>query len=121
MNYATIFPSTGGDFRWIQFCITRLSLSASNWNLLWIADRTVHAEKVKEEPPMAITLESTLKEVLNNPQAAAILDKYSPGFSKNPMLKLGMGMTLRKCVSFPQAKLTEEQIKALEEELKTLG
>ncbi len=70
---------------------------------------------------MAITLESTLKEVLDNPEAAAILDKYSPGFSKNPLLKLGMGMTLRKCVSFPQAKLTEEQIKALEEELKTLG
>ncbi len=70
---------------------------------------------------MAITLESTLKEVLDNTEAAAILDKYSPGFSKNPLLKLGMGMTLRKCVSFPQAKLTEEQIKALEEELKTLG
>ena len=48
MNYATILPSTGDDFRWIQFCIMRLSLSASNWNLLWIADRTVHAEKVKE-------------------------------------------------------------------------
>lgn len=70
---------------------------------------------------MAITLESTLKEVLSNPQAAAILDKYSPGFSKNPMLKLGMGMTLRKCVSFPQAKLTAEQIKSLEEELIALG
>ena len=121
MNYATILPSTGGDFRWIQSCITRLSLPASNWNLLWIADRTVHAEKVKEEPLMAITLESTLKEVLNNPQAAAILDKYSPGFSKNPMLKLGMGMTLRKCVSFPQAKMSAEQIKSLEEELKALG
>jgi hypothetical protein len=83
--------------------------------------RTIHEEKVKEEQPMAITLESTLKEVLDNPQAAAILDKYSPGFSKNPMLKLGMGMTLRKCVSFPQAKLTADQIKSLEEELIALG
>lgn len=58
---------------------------------------------------------------LTTPQAAAILDKYSPGFSKNPMLKLGMGMTLRKCVSFPQAKMSAEQIKSLEEELKALG
>jgi hypothetical protein len=83
--------------------------------------RTIREEKVKEKQPMAITLESTLKEVLDNPQAAAILDKYSPGFSKNPMLKLGMGMTLRKCVSFPQAKLTADQIKSLEEELIALG
>jgi hypothetical protein len=37
------------------------------------------------------------------------------------MLKLGMGMTLRKCVSFPQAKMSAEQIKSLEEELKALG
>lgn len=70
---------------------------------------------------MALTLDSTLKEVLENPQAAAILDKYSPGFSKNPMLKMGMGMTLGTCVSFPQANMTKEQIKALEEELKALG
>ena len=70
---------------------------------------------------MALTLDSTLKEVLANPEAAAILDKYSPGFSKNPMLALGMNMKLGQCVSFPQAKMTPEKIKALEEDLKALG
>ena len=70
---------------------------------------------------MAITLNSTLKELMQNPEAVAILEKYSPGFTKNPMLKLGMGMTLEKCVHFPQANMTEEQIKALEEDLKALG
>lgn len=65
--------------------------------------------------------ESTLKELMQNPEAVAILEKYSPGFTKNPLLKMGMGMTLDKCVHFPQAKMTDEQIKAFEEDLKTLG
>ena len=58
---------------------------------------------------------------MENHEAVAILEKYSPGFTKNPMLKVGMGFTLEKCVKFPQAKMTEEQIKAFEEDLKTLG
>ena len=37
------------------------------------------------------------------------------------LLKMGMGMKLDKCMRFPQAKMTEEQIKAFEEELKALG
>lgn len=66
-------------------------------------------------------MESTLKELMENPDAIAVLEKYSPGFTKNPMLKLSMGFTLDKCVRFPQAKMSEEQIKAFEEDLKSLG
>ena len=70
---------------------------------------------------MAITMDSTLKELMANPEAVAILEKYAPGFTNNKMLKLGMKMKLSKCVRFPQANMTEEQIKAFEEDLKTLG
>lgn len=70
---------------------------------------------------MAISFDSTLKEVLESPEAVAIVEKYSPGFSKNPQLKMALGMKLGMCVKFPQAKMTKEQVKALEEELKTLA
>ena len=37
---------------------------------------------------MAISIDSTLKEILDCPEAVAVVDKYSPGFSKNSMLKI---------------------------------
>ena len=68
---------------------------------------------------MAITIDSKLKEVMENPAAVEIMEKYIPGFSKNPQLKLGYRMTFRTISKFPQAKqfgLTDEVLKKLLEE-----
>jgi len=68
---------------------------------------------------MAITIDSKLKDVMANPAAVEVLEKYIPGFSKNPQLKLGYRMTWRTISKFPQAKqfgLTDEVLtKCLEE------
>ena len=68
---------------------------------------------------MALTIDSKLKDVMANPAAVAVLEKYIPGFSKNPQLKLGYRMTWRTISKFPQAKqfgLTDEVLaKCLEE------
>ena len=37
---------------------------------------------------MAFSLDSKVKDILKNPEAAAVLDKYSPDASKNPQMKL---------------------------------
>ena len=37
---------------------------------------------------MAFSLDSKVKDILKNPAAAAVLDKYSPDASKNPQMKL---------------------------------
>ena len=50
---------------------------------------------------MAFSLDSKVKDILKNPAAAAVLDKYSPDASKNPQMKLVGGLTLRKLASFP--------------------
>ena len=52
---------------------------------------------------MAFSLDSKVKDILKNPAAAAVLDKYSPDASKNPQMKLVGGLTLRKLASFPQS------------------
>ena len=49
---------------------------------------------------MAFSLDSKVKDILKNPAAAAVLDKYSPDASKNPQMKLVGGLTLRKLASF---------------------
>ena len=42
---------------------------------------------------MAFSLDSKVKDILKNPEASAVLDKYSPDASKNPQMKLVGGLT----------------------------
>lgn len=52
----------------------------------------------------AFTLDTTLGELLANPQAKAILDQYVPGVSSNPMVAMVQGVSLRALVAMPQAQ-----------------
>ncbi len=52
---------------------------------------------------MAVTLDSTLAVILDNPQAKAILDKHVPGASASPILAMVKGMTLNMLLAMPQA------------------
>ena len=61
---------------------------------------------------MAVTLDTTLGTLLENPQAKAVLEQYLPGISTNPMVGMAKGMSLRTILSLPQAAqlgLTEEK------------
>jgi hypothetical protein len=60
---------------------------------------------------MAVTLDTTLGTLLEDPQAKAVLDQYVPGISSNPMAAMAAGMSLRMILSMPMAAqlgLTEE-------------
>jgi hypothetical protein len=62
---------------------------------------------------MAYTLDSKVGELLKDPNAVKIIEKYAPGVSKNPMIALAKGMTLKAVLAFPQAKdagLTEAML-----------
>jgi len=52
---------------------------------------------------MTYTLDSTLGTILDDPKAKAVLDKYIPGVSSNPMVAMAKGMTLNMILSMPQA------------------
>lgn len=65
---------------------------------------------------MAFTLNTTLGELLDNPQAKAVLDQQLPGVSSNPMVAMAKGMSLNMILSMPQAAqfgLTKEKAEAL--------
>lgn len=66
---------------------------------------------------MAVTINSTLKELLADPKAKAILEKHFPGFSGNPQLQMAMGMTLKQIKPFSQGLVTDEKLKLVEQEL----
>jgi hypothetical protein len=62
---------------------------------------------------MPYTLDSKIGELLKDPNAVKIIEKYAPGVSKNPMIVFAKGMSLKSVLGFPQAKdagLTEEML-----------
>ena len=62
---------------------------------------------------MAYTLDTKVGEILKDAQALEILEKYAPGVSKNPMIGLAKGMTLKSLLAMPQAKqagITEDMV-----------
>ena len=62
---------------------------------------------------MAYTLETKVGDILDDTHALEILEKHAPGISKNPMIGLASGMTLKQILSMPQARdagITEEMV-----------
>ncbi len=68
---------------------------------------------------MPFSLDSKAGELLKDKIAVDVLEKYVPGITKNPLIALAKGKTLKKILEMPQAKklgLNEEMVlKVLEE------
>jgi hypothetical protein len=65
---------------------------------------------------MAVTLDTTLGAILDDPKAKAVLDKHLPGVSSNQMVAMVRGMTLNMILAMPQAAqlgLTKQKAEAL--------
>lgn len=65
---------------------------------------------------MAVTLDTTIGELLDNPQAKAVLDQYLPGVSANPMIAMVRGMSVNMLLAMPQAAqlgFTKEKAEAI--------
>ena len=69
---------------------------------------------------MAVTINSSLKDLLADPKAKAILEKHFPGFSSNPQLQMAMGMTLKQIQPFSQGAITDDKLKLVEADLKKI-
>lgn len=53
---------------------------------------------------MTYTMDTKVGLILDDTGAVKILEKYVPGISKNPMVGLAKGMTLKALLAMPQAK-----------------
>ena len=71
---------------------------------------------------MAYTLDTTVGEILKDTHAVEILERHVPGVSKNPMIGMAKGMTLKSILAMPQAKeagLTEDMVSKVLAEINT--
>ncbi len=71
---------------------------------------------------MAITSKSTLRDVLADPRAVAIIEEYVPGFVEEKADLLGpvLGMKIGMLLKFPQAGFKREDVKTICERLDAL-
>ena len=65
---------------------------------------------------MALTFDSSVKELLENPTAVEICKKHGMDIT-DARIKIVNGWSARKLAALPGTGMTEEQSKALEEEL----
>jgi alpha-galactosidase len=63
------------------------------------------------------TKHSTIRQLLQNEQARAILEEYFPGITHHPQLKLAMGMTLQAVAPFVPEMVTKEKLQRVDEAL----
>jgi len=68
-----------------------------------------------------LTTKSKLKDVLKDPKAMEVLEKYVPGASKEPKLKMGAGMNLVTLSGLAPDKLKPEFMDQLDADLRALG
>jgi hypothetical protein len=67
-----------------------------------------------KEKKMAISIDDKLKDILQNPKAVEIINRYTPGFEKNKQLKMVYGLTFRALSKFPQSGLSAENVAEIE-------
>jgi len=71
---------------------------------------------------MDYTMLTKVGALLKDPKAVKIIEKYAPGITKNPLIGLAKGMTLKAILGVPQAKqagLTQEMLEKVLEEINT--
>ena len=67
---------------------------------------------------MALDINSSIGDLLKNPQSRAIIDKWIPGTSTNPQISMVESMSLPDVAPMSPQKLTPAAIKGIEEDLK---
>ena len=69
---------------------------------------------------MPFTSRTTVRELMGNPQARAIVDRHVPGASSHPQLYEAMYMTLGEVATYPESGLTQTKLQALLADLATI-
>jgi para-nitrobenzyl esterase len=70
---------------------------------------------------MAFSADTKLGDLLDNPEAKALLLKHVPEISNaGPMLEMARGMTLKMVAGFPQANISAEKLQAIVADLEKL-
>ena len=52
---------------------------------------------------MALSLDSKIRDIMRSPEGKEVMEKFAPGSTKDPRMKLVGGLTYRKLLSYPES------------------
>ncbi len=67
---------------------------------------------------MALSLDSKVKEIFRSEEGKAVMEKWSPGSSKDPRMKLVGALTYRKLLSYPESAELAKHADEIDADLK---
>ncbi len=81
-----------------------------------------HSNHANHAAPAAArpTIASPIKDLLNNPQTAEVMEKHLPGVGAHPMRPQFEDMTLAQVMPLSQGMITQATIDAIDADLKAL-
>jgi hypothetical protein len=69
---------------------------------------------------MAFSADSTLKDLLADEQAQQVLRRHFPNRGNDPRIQEVLYYSLRQIATYPEAGISQEKLKAIDEDLKAL-
>ena len=72
------------------------------------------------QPPGRFSTQTTVEVLLASPAARAVLDKRVAGFCTDPRVQEALKMTLREIAPYAPTVFTEEMLKTLDDDLRTI-
>ena len=69
---------------------------------------------------MALSIDSTLGEILADEKGKAVLEKHLPGVTSHPQIEMAKGYSLKAIAPMSQGQITDETLKAIAEDLSKL-
>lgn len=79
-------------------------------------DHANHAAPAAARP----TIASPIKDLLNNPETAAVMEKHLPGVAQHPMRPQFENMTLAQVMPMSGGMITQATVDAIDADLKAL-
>lgn len=67
---------------------------------------------------MALSIDSKVKEILRSPEGREVMEKYAPGSTKDPRMKLVGALTYRKLLSYPESAEVAAHIDEIDADLR---
>jgi hypothetical protein len=71
--------------------------------------------------PLFTTAESTIGDILDNPEAKAIVDKHLPGLSTNEQIDMARGFSLKAVQSFKPDLISDEVLAKIDADFAALA
>lgn len=92
----------------MKFVVAALALGAAVIAVPAQAEEAAAASAAEAAKPAFSTTATPIGDILDNPDAKAVVEKFLPGFSAHPQIDMARSFTLKAVQSFQPDMITDE-------------